>query len=196
MLSFLSSLLCKIPRTTSLHLESKSPESNHLFLAAHTNCFCLLHCFCFAMRSTCHFHSCPPQYVLIQSISCHHLKLRSYFGVQGPNFSNLNTGNCVSAWSYTPREYTWKNIYIYVYIYCSHSWDELAWNNRHANQQKDPKFHNSIHTARVKSFQHHTYTVYCTLEAVTPSLSHTVVRGHFSQTCFVFPEVLSIVVLS
>lgn len=56
--------------------------------------------------------------------------------------------------------------------------------------QNTNRFHNLIPTARVKSFQHHTYTVYCTLEALTPSFSHAVVRGHISQAYFAIPEVI------
>lgn len=56
----LSANMEKIPCATSPHLKSKFSESGHLFLAAHTNCFCLLYSFCFAMQNSYHFHSHPP----------------------------------------------------------------------------------------------------------------------------------------
>lgn len=51
--------------------------------------------------------------------------------------------------------------------------------------QYTKQFCNFMHAARAKSlFQHHMCTMCYALEAVTPLLSCTVVRGSFSQTYF------------
>lgn len=136
-----------------------------------------------------HLHSHPSLCVLIHSILFHHLKLHLQFGAQCPDSSNPNIGNSVPIWSYTTLRVTLKTQFFLFYRLQSFAvtavWDELAWNNRHINQQEETKYNIqndfvTLHPAGVKSlFQHHTQTLLYTLEAATPS--HTgVKRGFFS----------------
>lgn len=135
-----------------------------------------------------HLHSHPSLCVLIHSIFFHHLKLHPQFGAQCLDSSNPNTGNSIPIWSYTTLRVTLKTQFFLFYRLQSFAvtavWDELAWNNRHINQQEETQytewFCNFILAAGVKSlFQHHTQTLLYTLEAATPS--HTgVKRGFFS----------------
>lgn len=140
-----------------------------------------------------HLHSHPSLCVLIHSISFHHLKLHLQFGAQCPDSSNPNTGNSVSIWSYTTLRVTLKTQFFLFYRLQSFAvtavWDELAWNNRHINQQEETKYNiqnDFVTLYSLLEWSHYSSITHrhCFTHSRLQHLHTRELRGDFSQAHF------------